>query len=119
MLLFKKPIVTCVKVFLVNPDGESLILRRSKTHPTQALMADIPGGEVETGEHIEDALVREVEEEIHLAIDREGLQMVYADTSKNHDGASITRLFYVRHLDATPKDIVLSWEHDQFEWRSV
>ncbi len=48
------------KIFLKNKDGKILALRRSATDPRRPLTWDLPGGSIEEGEVMQDALNREI-----------------------------------------------------------
>ncbi len=66
-IIFAKTILT-VKAVLVNRVGEILLLKRSKKSKNPGKW-DLPGGHLEKEETIEEALLREIEEETGLEIE--------------------------------------------------
>lgn len=104
------------KAVIVNDKDEVLVLFRSHTHPTQAHRPDLPGGLVDSGEMVHAALIREISEEIGVAVQAEQLQLLYAETfSRPLKKLSMVRLLYVVKLTSTP-EIHLSWEHEDYAW---
>ncbi len=101
------------KILLVNPAGEVLTLRRSKTAPRRPLEADIPGGWVDEGEDFVAAGVRETEEETGIRLAPADLWLVYTRTAMN-DGISTSWLFFIGHTEQT--EVVTSSEHDKADW---
>ncbi len=62
-----------VRAFIKNDKGEILIIKRSATCKTNPLKWELPGGKVNLGEPIEEALKREVKEETGLNINPNGI----------------------------------------------
>jgi ADP-ribose pyrophosphatase YjhB (NUDIX family) len=104
-----------VKAVIQDKDGNILLLRRSKTHPTQALQMDLPGGMVERTEELVDTLLREVAEETSVRLEAGSLKLVFAIAGV-HGEKSVVQLLYAATTLAVKPDITLSWEHDQFGW---
>jgi 8-oxo-dGTP diphosphatase len=103
---------------LLNAAGQVLIVRRSDTDRHRPLQWDLPGGHVEPGESLEHALEREVQEETSLDLTGTPCRLVYAVSDTfDDDNLSVTWLFFVAHIESS--EIVLSDEHDQYEWVSV
>ncbi len=100
------------KAFIYDAEGNILILRRSSTHPNYAFQPDLPGGIIEPDEDILTGLVREVEEEAGFTIDSSAFQVAFADKQVG----KYTRHLYTATLDQVKPDVVISWEHDQYEW---
>jgi 8-oxo-dGTP diphosphatase len=74
--LKKSPtLVPVVAAALIDPAGRVLMQRRSagKAH---AGLWEFPGGKVEPGETLEEALLREIAEELGIALDQGGLAAV-------------------------------------------
>ena len=71
--LEKIPTWTCV-VALALADGEGRwLMHRRPAHKHHGGLWEFPGGKVETGENPRDALVREIEEELGLALAADSL----------------------------------------------
>lgn len=66
------PIVIVAACALVDPSGRVLITRRPAGKPMAGLW-EFPGGKVEPGECPEDALIRELREELGITISRDRL----------------------------------------------
>ena len=64
----EKPFSLSVKVVILNPQGQCLLLRRSEQSKNNAGKWEFPGGKIDAGETFDVALVREVHEETHLEI---------------------------------------------------
>jgi 8-oxo-dGTP diphosphatase len=60
-------LLTVVAVALVDPDGRVLIAQRPEGKPLAGLW-EFPGGKLEPGERPEDALIRELREELGIAV---------------------------------------------------
>jgi 8-oxo-dGTP diphosphatase len=60
------PIVPCVGAVVLDGDGRLLLIRRG--HAPSAGFWSVPGGRVEPGETLDEAVVREVREETGLAV---------------------------------------------------
>lgn len=103
----------CVKVIVVNDNGEMLLLRRSdKT--SRAHGWDFAGGGVDKGEDPRDAAIRESLEETGLAID----SVRILSTSHGHtDGGEYVMIGYAAHTN--DDEVTLSWEHESYEWITV
>lgn len=102
---------------VIVKDGKVLILREAATYGdgTQRGRYHMPGGRVESGEPIEDALRREVREETGLEVNIEYPIYVGEWRPVIRDVPhQIVGVFSV----CTPKTdkITLSTEHDDFQW---
>ena len=93
------------KVVLVSKDGKVLVLRKNNGIP------DLPGGKLEPGEDIFEALERELEEEVQLSAKK--FEFV-ASWVKHHDllGDRLVLVFVAQMKKKAKKlDIKLSEEH--------
>ena len=79
--------VVGVGAVIWNGRGELVLIRRAK--PPRLDEWSIPGGHLEWGESLKDAVVREVLEETGLAIDIVGLIDVVDSVSRNDAGAVV------------------------------
>lgn len=70
---FDKPLLLVAAGVLVNADGEILLSKRPLSKPMGGLW-EFPGGKIEAGESPEDALVRELQEELSVVIRPENLR---------------------------------------------
>lgn len=100
------------KLIIVDGNDKYLLLRRSD-HPIFGKDADLPGGTIEDGEIAPETMMREVQEEIGVTIDKATARKVYAgvDFSKNGTLYSL----YVAKLSKRP-NVVMSWEHFSYRW---
>lgn len=99
------------KAVVVNPQGEILTLRRTKTAPSNPLAWDLPGGQLEFGEDPVASIIREVAEETGLIVESPKVFDVEAHTNKGGD-YWITIAYRVK----ADGEIILSYEHDIFRW---
>jgi len=89
------PILAVDGVIRLAEKGVVLIRRRYP--PFQGFWA-LPGGTVEIGETVEEALVREVKEETGLAVEPKRLIGVFSDPSRDPRGHVISIAFHARVL---------------------
>lgn len=82
-----------------NEDGDVLLIRRGK--PPRLGQWSIPGGHVEWGESLRDALIREVREETGLEVEILGLIDVIDSISRDEKG-EITRHYVLIDFTARP-----------------
>jgi 8-oxo-dGTP diphosphatase len=101
---------------LIEHDGKYLFIRRAKAFKDGPQKWDIPGGRIEDGETLREALRREVREETSLVVvDNERIlaaQDIFAPEKEIH----VVRLTYLGMAEGT---IVLSDEHDSSRWMTL
>lgn len=103
------------KAIVMDDKGNCLLLRRGPTHPDMAGQPDLPGGLVDPGESVDQAVKREIIEETGLQTAPTAHDMLYADTSAYKD-RSVTRCLFVVRVAGERPAVTLSWEHDGQEW---
>ncbi|WP_425342789.1 NUDIX domain-containing protein [Methanobacterium petrolearium] len=86
----KHPLLT-VDAVITAEDGKIIFIRR-KNPPYQGSWA-FPGGFVEYGETVEEAVLREVKEETGISIEIQDLLGVYSDPERDPRGHMITVCF--------------------------
>ncbi|MCI4319177.1 MAG: NUDIX domain-containing protein [Thermoplasmata archaeon] len=106
-----------VKAVIIRED-RALILRRSRRSPTYAGFWDLPGGYVEHGETLEEAVVREVLEETSLAARVGRVVDVYEAVGKRGRGKSIlgVGVTYVCSSQNRRMPRLRPQEHSAFAW---
>ncbi len=92
---YRNPKLTVDGVVIRN--GKILLIRR-KNEPFKGRWA-LPGGFVEYGETVEEAVMREVAEETGLATDIDGIAGVYSDPGRDPRGHTISIAYLL-----SPKD---------------
>lgn len=102
------------KIIILNDEGKILSVRRSATCPTKPFGWDLPGGLVDEGEDIREAILREVKEEVGIAVGAPELLDVFNYTTEQ--GKYLLCIGYTAR--ALSFDVILSYEHDQFGWLS-
>lgn len=102
-----------VKV-LIEKDGQFLLLERAGAAPSDnGWYWDIPGGRINEGEPLMDALAREVAEETGMMLEGEPELFIAQDIFVDSKGLHVVRLTY-RGLASG--DVVLSDEHKSYKW---
>lgn len=93
---FKKDhIVTSVVAVIVNEDGEVLLTRRN-VQPFKDMWV-MPGGKINLGEPVLEALKREVMEEVGLQVEVEGLIDLFEHLTPGEDNYHFVILYYRCH----------------------
>lgn len=98
---------------LIERDGKILIIKRSDKARGQHYEWELPGGRMEFGETVAEALHREVREETGLSITIRQLFRLW-QFHKNQDAVVIGATFWCSPQDDTP--LRLSEEHTEARW---
>ncbi len=98
---------------LQNSEGKYLFLRRSSSSKTNPSRWEPPGGKVEPGERLDDALQREAFEEagLHVVVD----QLLGAI---QFELATVKVACLIMNGRVISGDVRLSSEHDAYQWLS-
>lgn len=99
------------KAVVVRSDGKFLVLRRSKTAPSNPLKWDLPGGVLEYRENPVFGIEREIKEEAGLTVAHMKPFDVFGH--ENPVGFWITIAYMCKF---TSGEVTLSYEHDDFKW---
>jgi len=98
---------------IINNRNEVLLLKRSSISRTEPSTWSRPGGQVEYGENAEEAVKREIKEE--LGIDIEVVRFLEM-TQTIEDGKHWIALgFLARHVSGTPRNVEPD-KHDEVKW---
>ena len=102
------------KAVIENEDGAVLLLQRSKPYHGQTVLTwDIPGGRIDSGESLEQALRRELKEETDLELESVGPVLHVKDFIIETESIHVVRITF----KATVKgEIKLSHEHTDYRW---
>lgn len=102
------------KAALFNKKGEILLIRRSSTDTRRPEQWDFPGGGIDKGETPDQAVIREIHEEIGVVIPEANINLMYT-TTHYYDHGSTIRFVFVGKLSGD-ENIKLSFEHDTYQW---
>lgn len=104
-------LVLVVAAAFVDAQSRVLIAQRPLNKQLGGLW-EFPGGKVEVGERPEDALVREVREELDVAVDRDALEPLTFASHAYDDFHLLMPLFIVRRWQGEPRAVeapALAW----------
>ena len=96
---------------IIEKDGKILVLKRSSKDAFNPDMWDLPGGVMEFGEQVLDALKREIKEECDL--DVEVLSPTDVSTKLSDEEQYVATTFICEYKSGTVK---LSKDHSEFKW---
>lgn len=104
--------ISVAKLVLVDSEDKCLMMYRSN-HPRYGHDPDLPGGTVEEGESILEAMVREVEEEAGIKINSQDAVKLYEGTGYTEHGTNFA--LYTAKVPERPI-VTMSWEHSAYVW---
>lgn len=91
-----------VAAALVNAAGEVLVQRRP-TGKAHGGLWEFPGGKVEAGESPEQALIRELDEELAIEVDADALEPAAFATGPSADRHLVLLLYVIRRWRGEPR----------------
>jgi 8-oxo-dGTP diphosphatase len=104
-----------VMVDAVVIENQKLLLVTRKKDPFKGFLT-FPGGKVDEGEKVEDAVKRELREETSLDIEPTDILGVYSDPSRDPRGHRISVAFIAKVISGEAKP---SSDAESIEWLSV
>ncbi len=104
-----------VKAFIKNSKGQYLLLKRCSPYSGETECRwDIPGGRINPGEPLDEALAREIKEETNLVM-KDPPEILYAQDILRVEGKHVVRLTF----EVSAKgEVLLSDEHTEYKWMS-
>lgn len=104
-----------VSGFIYNR-GKVLVVRRSRKEKFMPGYYDIPGGKVEFGETLEEALMREIREEVNLSVKvvKPYSSFSYVTLKNTRHTVDIQFLVMAKNI----KNLKINDDHDDFRWIS-
>lgn len=107
----RKPLRLSVKIVVRDETGRCLLLKRSMTSGGNPGKWEFPGGKIDPGESLDQALLREVAEETGLTISIQGV----AGTAESElPTAKVVYLILEGRVESG--QVRLSSEHDDYVW---
>jgi 8-oxo-dGTP diphosphatase len=107
-----KPIIYVVGCVFQNAKGEVLLVQRPENKP-MALMWEFPGGKIEPGELPENALAREIFEEINLSVNPQDL-IPFTFISHSYETFHLVMLTYkCTHWEG---EMILKENQKDYKW---
>ena len=103
----------CVGGMLLR-DNKVLVVRRSARETLFPGMYELPGGKVDFGEHPEQALIREFQEETRLDVRVGEPFRIFTYVTNDGKRHTVEIVFYT-HADEE-KEPILSDAHDDYKW---
>ena len=102
---------------LIVYDGAVLIVKRSDNDDFLLVVWEFPGGGVEKRESLEQALIRELQEEIHIDVSNADIKMIGV-SEEFSDGGKYERYIQFNYeiMFSHKPEIKLSSEHSDFDW---
>ncbi|PYF08549.1 NUDIX hydrolase [Ureibacillus chungkukjangi] len=104
-------IVVALKGFILN-NGRALFVQRAADDEIGAGSWECVGGQIEFGEDLETALLREIHEEVGLLVTIE--QLLYATTFQTTPTRQVVIITYL--CSSSNQNVVLSNEHSNYIW---
>ena len=105
------PLVLVAACALVDPDGRVLIAQRPEGKPMAGLW-EFPGGKVEEGETPEDTIIRELREELAIAVTKPCLAPLTFASHNYREFHILMPLFVCRRWQGSP----VAQEFQQLKW---
>lgn len=105
------PLDFAAHAVIADRRGRLLLLHRPATSEYNPGRWEFPGGRINLGEGVRDALVREVREETGLTV--EAGRLLGAGDQERSEGRVV---HLVLNSTAPPQEVVLSEEHDAYRW---
>ncbi|HEX4176785.1 MAG TPA: 8-oxo-dGTP diphosphatase MutT [Rhizomicrobium sp.] len=97
-----QPLILVVAVALIDPDGRVLLAQRP-AGKSMAGLWEFPGGKIEAGEGPEEALIRELREELGIAV-KQACLAPYTFASHTYDAFHLLMPLYVcRRWEGQPQ----------------
>jgi len=106
--------VVGAKSVIARPDGNILLLKRSPQSKKMPGEWDFPGGKLDAGEDVLEALVREIREETNMDVSKSDFNVVWTETEFSDDELT-SRITFLAKLPEV-LDIQLSHEHVEHVW---
>lgn len=100
---------------IVNDKNETLLLRRGKNSRNQSGYWSKPGGTVEFGEKIEDAIKREIKEEFDVEIELTKFLGFTNHIMKEENQHWLSISYLAKIIKGEPKNLE-SEKHDEIRW---
>lgn len=103
-----------VHALVRNNENKVLVTKRAKCNDYMPLKWDIPGGTVEEGETVEEALIRELKEETKIDIKPIKLIYAYSNLSQLPTRQTIQLVYTCEFRDGAV--ILNREEHEEYKW---
>ncbi len=103
-----------VKAIIQRDDGKILLLQRNSTTGFYPNVWEFPGGKLDFGEEMEEAVIREVREESNLTVKVN--ELIYISPFLMDEETEFVVMCYYCEPISLDYEVKISREHQKFKW---